>query len=277
MRLDAYLAQYFPEHSRSAWQKYIAAGYVKVNGEVVTSNKLLLDEDDQVSADTNVKLETTDTIEIPIIYEDDSVVVVNKPVGMLSHAKGGILEEATVADFFKSKTSYGSDTNRPGIIHRLDRATSGVMLGAKNSDVASQLQKQFSKRKVKKTYIAIVCGIPKESHARIDLPIERDPSQPSRFRVGANGKSATTSYEVIESKNGKSLVRLRPETGRTHQLRVHMAYIGTPIVGDAVYGKSASRMYLHALSLEITLPGGKRSIFEAPLPEEFVQEMEEIK
>lgn len=277
MRLDAYLAEYFPEHSRSAWQKYIAAGYVKVNGEVVTSNKLLLGEDDQVTADTNAKIENTDVTDLPIIYEDDNVVVINKPVGMLSHAKGGIVEEATVADFFKEKTTYAKDSNRPGIIHRLDRATSGVMLGAKNSETASQLQKQFSKRKVKKTYIAVVTGTPKETQARIDLPIERDPNKPSQFRVGANGKPAITNYEVIESKNGKSLVKLQPETGRTHQLRVHMAYIGTPIVGDEVYGKSSSRMYLHALSLEITVPGGERKVFESPLPQEFAEQMEKIR
>ena len=273
MRLDAYLAQYFPEHSRSAWQKYIAAGYVKVNGEVVTSNKLTLGEDDEVTADTNAKLYDL-SIDLPVIYEDENVVVINKPVGVLSHAKGGIVEEATVADFFKSKTSYGSDTNRPGIIHRLDRATSGVMLGAKNHETASQLQKQFSKRKVKKTYIAIVKGVPKDTEAHIELPIERNPSHPSQFRVGANGKYAATTYEVLESKNGKSMVKLMPETGRTHQLRVHMAHIGNPIIGDIVYGKSADRMYLHALSLEITLPGGERKVFEAPLPDEFQKEMD---
>ncbi len=272
MRLDAYLAQYFPEHSRSAWQKYIAAGNVKVNGEVVTSNKLTLGEDDEVTADTNAKLHDF-SIDLPVIYEDDNVVVINKPVGILSHAKGGIVEEATVADFFKDKTSYGSDTNRPGIIHRLDRATSGIMLGAKNVETASQLQKQFSKRKVKKTYIAIVKGTPKDIEAHIELPIERNPSHPSQFRVGANGKYATTTYEVLESKNGKSMVRLKPETGRTHQLRVHMAHIGNPIIGDIVYGKAADRMYLHALSLEITLPGGERKVFEAPLPDEFEKEM----
>jgi len=272
MRLDAYLAQYFPEHSRSAWQKYIAAGYVKVNGEVVTSNKLTLGEDDEVTADTNAKLHDF-SIDLPVIYEDDNVVVINKPVGILSHAKGGIVEEATVADFFKGKTSYGSDTNRPGIIHRLDRATSGIMLGAKNPETAAQLQKQFSKRKVKKTYIAIVKGTPKDVEAHIELPIERNPSHPSQFRVGANGKYAATTYEVLESKNGKSMVKLKPETGRTHQLRVHMAHIGHPIIGDIVYGKSADRMYLHALSLEITLPGGERKVFETPLPEEFEKEM----
>lgn len=265
MRLDAYLAQYFPEHSRSAWQKYIAAGYVKVNGEVVSSNKLLLGEDDEVTADTRTKPGQLH-IDMPVVYEDENVVVIDKPAGVLSHAKGGIVEEATVADFFKSYTSYGKDTNRPGIIHRLDRATSGIMIGVKNAETAKLLQKQFSDRKAKKTYMAVIEGTPKESEARIELPIERNPSKPSQFRVGVNGKSASTTYKVLSSNGRYSLVELKPTTGRTHQLRVHMAHIGHPIVGDIVYGQDSTRMFLHATRLELTLPGGERKVFEAPLP-----------
>ncbi len=268
MRLDAYLAQYFPEHSRSAWQKYIAAGYVKVNGEVVSSNKLLLGEDDEVTADTRTKPQQLH-IDMPVVYEDENVIVIDKPAGVLSHAKGGIVEEATVADFFKNYTSYGKDTNRPGIIHRLDRATSGVMIGVKNGETAKLLQKQFSDRKVKKTYMAVVEGIPKDSEAHIELPIERNPSKPSQFRVGVNGKNASTTYKVLSSNGHYSLVELKPATGRTHQLRVHMAHIGHPIVGDIVYGKDAKRMFLHATRLELTLPGGERKVFEAPLPAVF--------
>lgn len=268
MRLDAYLAQYFPEHSRSAWQKYISAGYVKVNGEVVTSNKLLLGEDDEVTADTRTKPGKLH-IDMTVVYEDKNVIVIDKPAGVLSHAKGGIVEEATVADFFKNYTSYGNNTNRPGIIHRLDRATSGVMIGVKNAETAKLLQKQFSDRKVKKTYMAVVEGTPKNSEAHIELPIERNPSKPSQFRVGVNGKSASTTYKVLSTNGRYSLVELKPATGRTHQLRVHMAHIGHPIVGDIVYGQDSKRMFLHAMRLELTLPGGERKIFEAPLPAEF--------
>lgn len=272
MRLDAYLAQYFPEHSRSAWQKYILAGKVKVNETAVTSGKYMLDEDDIVTVDTdsNKKL---DDIKLPVIYEDDNVVVINKPVGVLSHAKGGIIDEQTVADFFKHTTSFGIETNRPGIVHRLDRATSGVMIGAKNHETASLLQKQFSERKAKKTYTAIVQGVPQPAKAKLELPIERNPRHPSQFRVGTNGKSATTTYEIMKSNNNMSLVKLTPETGRTHQLRVHMQYIKHPIIGDFVYGKPAERMFLHASSLEITIPDGHRKTFEAPLPPEFTEKI----
>ena len=178
-------------------------------------------------------------------------------------------EEFSVASFFADKSTYHADTNRPGIVHRLDRATSGILIGAKNDEAGSLLGKQFSTRKVKKTYHAVVDGTPKEPKAVIDLPIERNPKAPSTFRVGPNGKLATTEYEVIKSSSKYSMVSLKPTTGRTHQLRVHMAYLNTPIHGDTIYGKQADRLYLHAKSLEITLPGGERRIFEAPVPLEF--------
>jgi 23S rRNA pseudouridine1911/1915/1917 synthase len=143
------------------------------------------------------------------------------------------------------------------------------MLGARNDETASMLQRQFSDRKVKKTYYAVVVGIPKQTEAFIDLPIGRNPKEPSTFRVDASGKSAQTAYKVLKSGNGMSLVELRPTTGRTHQLRVHMAHIGTPIYGDRVYGKAADRLYLHAAKLEITVPKGDRRIFESPVPDEF--------
>lgn len=272
MRLDAYLAEYFPEHSRSAWQKYIAAGQVKVNGEVATSNKLTLGEDDVVTVDTHIQEQ--DVVDIPVLYEDDNVIVINKPAGVLTHAKGGIASEYTVADFFKDKTAYGTLTNRPGIVHRLDRGTSGVLIGAKNEKTAKLLQKQFSDRKVKKEYQAIVKGTPDPAEARLELPIERNPAKPSTFRVGANGKTATTNYQTIKTVGNQSLVQLSPETGRTHQLRVHMAYIKHPIVGDKAYGgPTASRMFLHAQSLEITIPEGQRRAFHAPLPESFEEQL----
>ena len=191
---------------------------------------------------------------------------------MLTHAKGAIAEEFTAADIVKPITNYKADTNRPGIIHRLDRNTSGALLMVKNSDAASKIQKQFSQRTVKKTYYAIVCGTPDQYKAFIDLPIERNPSRPSTFRVGANGKSAQTSYEVERSiiEKNISLIKLQPKTGRTHQLRVHMQYLNTPILGDLVYGgKPAERMFLHAESLEVTLLSGERKVFKAPLPDEF--------
>ncbi len=278
MRLDQYVAQYWPEYSRSVWQKYIEAGYVQVNGVVETSPKKQLGEDDEVSV--HVPEETDYSAhELPIIFENDDVIVINKPSGVLTHSKGAVNEEFTVADFVRGKMTEPEDNNRPGIVHRLDRATSGVIITAKHPAAKPHLQKQFQDRKAKKEYIAITRGIPKHPKAAIDIPIERNPKEPSQFRVGASGKPAHTDYEVIAHSDRFSVISLKPTTGRTHQLRVHLEYLGTPIVGDNVYGGGKSpigRLALHARSLEITLPGGKRETFIAELPDDFAQVVENI-
>lgn len=274
MRLDAYMAQYWPEYSRSVWQKYIAAGYVKVNGITETSVKRTLSEDDEATFDIPAAPDHS-TQSLPILFQDENVIVIDKPAGILTHSKGAMNDEFTVAEFFRPLTTYHSDSNRPGIIHRLDRDTSGVMLGARNDETASMLQRQFSDRKVKKTYYAVVVGTPKQPEAFIDLPIGRNPKEPSTFRVDPSGKPAQTSYKVLASNGVKSLVELKPTTGRTHQLRVHMAHIGTPIYGDRVYGKAADRLYLHAAKLEITIPQGDRRIFESVVPASFKEQVEQ--
>jgi len=267
-RLDLELVERFPDINRSTWQKHIKAGHVKVNGEPATSAKQEIIVSDDISASIPNATDFTES-ELPIVYLDDNVIVINKPVGVLSHSKGALNDEFTVADFFARYSTYNSDTNRPGIVHRLDRDTSGIMIGARNVETATMLQKQFADRKTKKTYIAVVDGIPKSPKAQIDLPIARNPSAPSTFRVDVKGKAALTKYEVLAEDNNHALVRLEPRTGRTHQLRVHMKYIGTPIHGDKVYGKAADRLYLHAASLEITIPTSDRQVFTAPLPSEF--------
>ena len=138
------------------------------------------------------------------------------------------------------------------------------------------LQKQFADRKTKKTYYAVLSGIPKLAKANIDLPIGRNPTAPSTFRVDSNGKSAITKYEVLAMTDKCSLVKLQPQTGRTHQLRVHMKYLNTPILGDKVYGKAADRLYLHAASLEITIPTSERKTFTAPVPPELLSFFPEV-
>lgn len=267
-RLDNELVSRYPEKSRSTWQKHIKAGHISVNNTITTSPKHEITNVDSISINMP-EMPDYSKNELPIIYIDDNVIVINKPIGVLSHAKGALNDEFTVADFFKRYSTYGVETNRPGIIHRLDRDTSGVMIGARNEDTATRLQKQFADRKTKKTYYAVLNGIPKLEKAIINLPISRNPTAPSTFRVNVNGKVAITKYEVMASNNNYSLVKLQPQTGRTHQLRVHMAYMNTPILGDKVYGKSADRLYLHAASLEITIPGGERKTFNAPVPNEF--------
>ncbi|HET6747243.1 MAG TPA: RluA family pseudouridine synthase [Candidatus Saccharimonadales bacterium] len=270
-RLDVYLSELYPETSRSTWQKYIKAGYVSVDEEGVTSSK------QDVSGANNVAVAIPDATDysnqdLPIVYIDDDIIVINKPVGVLTHAKGALSDEFTVADFFKRYTTYGLETNRPGIVHRLDRDTSGIMVGARTPEVATLLQKQFADRKVKKTYLAILEGILKEKEATIDLPIGRNPSLPSTFRVDPKGKSAITRYRVLNESNGKTLIQLMPQTGRTHQLRVHMNYLHAPILGDRVYGKQSNRrLYLHAHQLELTMPSGERKVFLAPTPSSFKQ------
>lgn len=268
-RLDTYLSNEFDSKiSRSLWQKYIKAGYVSVNSKVQTSTKFEVSQTDDLAVSIP---EATDEVgDLPIIYEDDDIIAIDKPAGVLTHAKGGIVSEKTVADFFRDRTKYLTDTDRPGIIHRLDRDTSGVLVGARNETAAKSLQKQFADRKAKKVYLAVVEGAPKLKHAKIDLPIARHPSKPSTFRVDPKGKSAETTYQVLASNKGYSLVKLEPRTGRTHQLRVHMAHIGTPIVGDKVYGKTGNRLMLHAYELGLTLPSGQNKIFKASLPKEFL-------
>jgi len=275
-RLDVWLAERNTDFSRSTWQKHIKAGHISVNGEVQTSTKYDVGEDDSVEINVPDATDFSQST-LPILYEDDNVVVINKPVGVLTHSKGALNDEFTVADFFRRRTSYQIDGNRPGIVHRLDRDTSGVMIGAKNEATAKMLQRQFADRKTKKTYVAVVDGIPKQPEARIDLPIGRNPSAPSTFRADVKGKTAQTNYRVLASSATHSLLMLMPETGRTHQLRVHLAYIGTPIHGDKVYGTPADRMYLHAYKLEVTIPDGDRRVFEAPVPPEFTTEFPEAK
>lgn len=273
MRLDAYVAEHWPDQSRSTWKKLILAGQVTVNGTVEESVKYDVGELDVVDV---IKPATADHSDktLPIIYEDEHVIVINKPVGILSHSKGALNDEFTVAEFVRPKTSYKSDTNRPGIIHRLDRATSGVMLCVKDDETASYISKQFSQRTLKKQYAAVTTGLPKQQEAVIDLPIERNQAAPSTFRVSPSGKSAETYYRVVKQNDMRALVELRPKTGRTHQLRVHLSYLNTPILGDPVYGsEQADRMYLHAESLEVTLPGGNRQVFTAPVPTSFSEQV----
>lgn len=269
-RLDTELSVRYPETSRSTWQKHIKAGHISVNGDVQLVPKSTVVESDTIAIDLPEATDFSDH-DLPIIYIDDNVIVINKPIGVLSHAKGALSDEFTVADFFARYSTYNADTNRPGIIHRLDRDTSGVMIGARNEATATMLQKQFADRKVKKTYLAIITGNLKNDTARIDLPIARHPGAPSTFRVDPKGKSAITDYTVLDATDYESLVELKPKTGRTHQLRVHMAYLRTPILGDRVYGIEADRLYLHARELEITIPTSDRRTFSAPTPQSFIE------
>jgi 23S rRNA pseudouridine1911/1915/1917 synthase len=273
-RLDHEVVDRIPELSRAFATKLIEQGKVLVNSDTITKPGYKLHDGDMVTIlyDPVKELQVPD-IELPVLYEDDDCIVLDKPIGVLTHSKGEFNPEATVATFLR-KYVKGMDGSRAGIVHRLDRATSGVIICAKNSEALSWLQKQFSQRKTKKTYVAVVQGSMREQEAVIDMPIERNPKAPSTFRVGPNGKTASTHYRVLQTTNGLSMLELKPTTGRTHQLRVHLSQLGHPIVGDTLYGgKNADRLYLHAQQLELTLPNKERKVFESKLPEEFMSKM----
>ena len=257
-RFDLLLVERHPEYNRSSLQTFIKSGFVTVDGKVVKKPNTKLFGDEKL--ELNVP-EAKKTVEKPpVIFEDENVVVLDKPAGLLSMAKGEYCPETTLENFGL-------------LVHRLDRDTSGVVILAKNPETQKLLRKQFQDRKTHKTYYAIIEGRPKLDEAMIDLPIARNLKHPTTFRVDPNGKPSQTKYKVLKTNGNFSLVELKPITGRTHQLRVHLKYLDTPILGDRVYGTEKSekypRLFLHAKSLEITIPKSDRRIFESKLPKEF--------
>lgn len=262
-RLDHLLVQQHPEYNRSSLQTFIKSGFVTVNGDIIKKPNTKIDPTSQITLTVPTAPDLPPRP--PVIYEDDNVLVIDKPAGLLSMAKGEYCPEPTLED-------YGL------LVHRLDRDTSGVVILAKNPDTQKMLRKQFQDRKTHKTYYAVVNGHPKLPEALIDLPIARNLKRPTTFQVDQNGKPSQTYYRVVDQNDKYSLLELKPTTGRTHQLRVHLRHLGTPILGDVVYGEGTSqhtpRLFLHAGALEITIPGtngGERRTFESPLPPEFKQ------
>jgi 23S rRNA pseudouridine1911/1915/1917 synthase len=269
-RADIVASEHLPGLSRSYIRKLFDSGSITVNGQVTKPGyKVRINDQLDIVFDGS-DVQSIDDIELPIVYEDQDVIVINKPRGVISHSQGRHGNEPSVASFIRQKTRQKGD--RAGIVHRLDRGTSGVMICAKNPEVLGELQKQFSKRQVTKTYLAIVHGHLDTPEAIIDMPIERNPKKPQTFRVGAQGKAASTHYKVIKQLENYDVLELKPKTGRTHQLRVHLTHINHPIVGDDLYSKDKtkySRMYLHAHKLSLKLSDGKRRTFVAPLPADF--------
>lgn len=279
-RLDKQLVEKYPNYNRNTLQSFIKAGYVSVNDKIAAKPNTLVEADAKIKlnlpdalTDTEKKQSAIAKMRPETLFEDDNVLVLNKPSGLLSMAKGEYTAEPTLED-------YGL------LVHRLDRDTSGVVILGKNESTQTMLRKQFQDRKAHKTYYAIVEGRPKLDEAMIDLPMARNIKHPTTFVVDAKGKPAQTYYKVIKTAEAKNpetgqveiltLLELRPTTGRTHQLRVHLNYLGTPILGDRVYGNSPAntklRLFLHASELEITIPGqpaNQRVTFKAPLPREF--------
>lgn len=270
-RADVLLADANPEFSRAALAKLFALGKITNESSVVIKPGNKIQPGSTINTDITPINSVAEVIDLPVLFEDENVIVVNKPAGIISHARGKYWDEASVASFIRQKVSSLTG-ERAGIVHRLDRATSGVMICAKNQETLSFLQKQFSLRKVKKKYTAIVEGKVEPPKATIDVPLARSPKEPNTFKPDEDGKPCITNYSLSKYNTIYSMLKLEPLTGRTHQIRVHLKYINHPIVGDYLYGgKKADRLFLHANSLEITIPGGARKIFEAPLPVDFIQ------
>ncbi len=279
IRLDKFLAQELPELSRNQAQQLIASGHVTINGNPAKpSTKLAAGTEILVATSTVDEPQTppaTEDILLDILYEDDAVLVINKPAGLVVHPATGHTTDTLVNALLHHCPQLATlDPTRPGIVHRLDRDTSGVMVVAKTAASVEALQRQFKSRTVEKFYLALVHGTPRSSEGVIDVPLGRHPTLRQKFAPRPNGKPARTHYWLEEQFANFSLLRVKLETGRTHQIRVHLTWLGHPIVGDTVYGHKKnrlrlSRQFLHAQSLSFQHPTtGTLCSFTAPLPAE---------
>jgi 23S rRNA pseudouridine1911/1915/1917 synthase len=303
-RLDQYLTAHLSEISRARVQQVIERGEVLVNGAAAKAS-LRLKGDERITITGPPKAPPlraiAEDITLDIVYEDNDLAVVNKPAGMMVHAGAGATDDArnhgtlvnALLHHFKTLSGVGGDL-RPGIVHRLDRATSGLMVVAKNDAAHRRLAKQFSGREVHKTYLALVHGWPKKDRGTIQSPISRHSQKRTRMTTrGFGGRDAVTHYVVtrkIDSPYGKfALLEVKIETGRTHQIRVHMASLGHPVVGDSLYGApgelrtqsnkrraagmpatiALERNFLHSAELELKHPVTEKALhFRQALPEE---------
>jgi 23S rRNA pseudouridine1911/1915/1917 synthase len=282
-RLDHYLAAVGTWGSRSQVQKLIASGSVRLDGHLPKAG-IMLREGQTVEVRAAAPAPATgvepEAIALDVLYEDERLLVINKPAGMVVHPAPGNWRGTLVAALLHHwhGPRPGLDPFRPGIVHRLDKDTSGVLVIAKDAPTLAALGHQFRRREVKKQYLAWVWGRVRRQRGTITEPIGRNPAHRTRMAVRRGGREAETAFEVVERFDQVTLLRLFPRTGRTHQIRVHLAAIGHPIVGDAVYGRRRSagavliaRQALHAEQLEFCHPGsGQRLRFTAPIPSDLL-------
>jgi 23S rRNA pseudouridine1911/1915/1917 synthase len=272
-RIDQVLANAHPEISRTEIQQEIRAGKVMVSGELVDRPSHRLRAGDCIQWEIPDKtILTPNTIPLEILYEDPFMVVINKASGIVIHPGAGTTETTLVEGLLVDrKLPVLDDPARPGVVHRLDMETSGVIVVAKTLNALDALKEQFADRSTKKHYIAVVDGTFNETEGHIDAPIGRNPAMPQRMSIQSGGRNAQTDFNVLSDLNGTSLLWVRPRTGRTHQIRVHMRYTGHSVVGDEKYGGSdANRLMLHAWRLTIRHPmHGEPMEFRAPVPESF--------
>lgn len=286
-RIDSYLASN-TESSRVTIQRLIENEKVLVNGKKTKdSYKIQLNDEITIEEEKPKEIELkAQDIPVEILYEDKDIIVVNKPKGMVVHPANGNLDgtlvNAVMAICKDSLSGIGGEI-RPGIVHRLDKDTSGAIIVAKNDKAHINLSEQIKNHQVEKTYIALVKGFVKENEATINMPIGRSTKDRKKMAVNKNGKNSVTHFKVIERFRNYTLLEVKIETGRTHQIRVHLSEIGYPIVGDTVYSNGKNEwniegQCLHAKSLKFKHPiTGKEMFIEAPLPEYFKNVILELK
>lgn len=283
-RLDKVLTKVFPEYSRSQIQQLLEAGNILVNGahkkgkyKVKQGDKVTLEEPELKT----LALEP-EKIQLDIVYEDEDVIVVNKPQGMVVHPAPGHEAHTLVnALLYHCPLSTINGTLRPGIVHRIDKDTSGLLMVAKNDQAHQSLAKQLKEKTNLREYLALVHGQIKEDKGTINAPLGRSPKDRKKQAVIANGRPAVTHFKVLKRYQHYTLISCRLETGRTHQIRVHLKYIGHPLAGDPLYGPKKTLkghgQFLHAAKLGFTHPRtGEFLTFEAKLPEIFTKQLADL-
>lgn len=284
-RIDRYISRELPQFTRSYVQKLIEEGYVRVQGRQVRPS--FKPRPGDVIAISPPAVVSSDLlplrVSLDIIYEDGDLLVINKPAGMIVHPAPGHPADTLVNAVLAHCPGIAGINGmvRPGVVHRLDKETSGVIVFAKNDIALADLQQQFKGRKVQKAYLVLVQGKISPRNGVIEGPIGRDPAHRQRMAIVAGGREARTAYRVLEYLDGYTLLEARPETGRTHQIRVHFAASGYPVAGDSVYGSSNSvfpRQFLHASTLAFRLPStGELREFKADTPEDLEEALRRIR
>lgn len=288
-RLDHFLADELSDYSRSRLQSFIKEGRVRVDGEAAKKYGQALITGQMITVilpEVHESGLVPENIPLDIIYEDEQSIVINKPAGMVVHPAAGhetgTLVHAVLAHCDDLK-GFGGEI-RPGVVHRLDRDTSGIIVMAKNEKAHIFLQEQFKARSINKRYLALVDGAPPTPAGRVEAPIGRDPIRRQQMAIltAEKGREAVTEYRTVQSYAKHTLIEAHPLTGRTHQIRVHMAFLKCPIVGDVLYGRrkqsiELNRHFLHAYRLTILLPGHNGPMtFEAPLPNELQEVIDKL-
>src|SRR5947199_5354423 len=279
MRIDRHLVTALPELSRSRIQQLIRSGSIRLNGAITRPNELVRAGDQiELTNPPPEKIETKpEAIPLEILFEDDDLIVIDKPAGMTVHPGAGHREHTLVNALLHhcSTLSGIGGKERPGIVHRLDKETSGCLVAAKNDVAHRELSKQFTARTVEKIYLALVAGKLRKEKGIIENKIGRHPVHRQRMSVNSRrGRAAKTEYRVLRSSEQASLVECTLHSGRTHQIRVHLHHLGNPVLGDKIYAprlaKDFSRQMLHAWKLEFRHPRTEEwKSFEAPLPDDF--------